>query len=115
MGSLDEHGDEGIVHDWPLHGAIAQDRAHDRPWHGAIAHDRAQPGHNRPFDPLAIPLGPMTRSRAKRFKEALLGMVRTHLGGLKSIEDQLESIDDIKPWNIANDSKPCTLLEIVEH
>ncbi|OMO70131.1 reverse transcriptase [Corchorus capsularis] len=39
-------------------------------------------GHNQPFDPLAIPLGPMTRAQTKRFKEALLGLVRTHLGGL---------------------------------
>ncbi|OMO49962.1 reverse transcriptase [Corchorus capsularis] len=100
-GSLEEHGDEGITH--------------DRPLHGAIAYDWAQPGHNRPFDPLAIPQGLMTRARAKRFKEALLGLVRTHLGGLKSIEDQLESIEDIMPWNTPNDSKPCTLLEIVEH
>ncbi|OMO57750.1 hypothetical protein CCACVL1_25689 [Corchorus capsularis] len=71
-------------------------------------------GHNRPFDRLAIPLGPMTRAQAKRFKEALLGLVQTHLEGLKSIEDQLESIEDIKPRNIPNDSKLCTLLEIVE-
>ncbi|OMO50706.1 reverse transcriptase [Corchorus capsularis] len=69
---------------------------------------------NRPFDPLVMPLGSMTRARAKRFKEALLGFVRTHLEGLKSIEDQLKSIEDHKPRNIPNDFKLCTLLEIVE-
>ncbi|OMO89975.1 hypothetical protein CCACVL1_07554 [Corchorus capsularis] len=61
-----------------------------------------------------MPLGPMTRARAKRFKEALLAFVRTHLEGLKSIEDQLKCIEDHKPMNIPNDSKLCTLLEIVE-
>ncbi|OMO68240.1 reverse transcriptase [Corchorus capsularis] len=38
-GSMEEHGEDAIVQDRPLHGGIA----HDRPWHGPIAQDRAQP------------------------------------------------------------------------
>ncbi|OMO53322.1 reverse transcriptase [Corchorus capsularis] len=67
-----------------------------------------------PFDPLKMPLGPMTRARAKKFKDALTSFVRTHLEGLKSIEDQLGSIEIDMIKNIPNDSKLCTLLEIVE-
>ncbi|OMO71232.1 hypothetical protein CCACVL1_18351 [Corchorus capsularis] len=58
---------------------------HNRPSLGApTGHNRPSigpSGQDRPFDPLAIPQGPMTRARAKRFKEALLGFVRSHLGG----------------------------------
>ncbi|OMO99822.1 reverse transcriptase [Corchorus capsularis] len=67
-----------------------------------------------PFDPMKMPLGPMTRARAKKFKDALTSFVRTHLEGLKSIEDQLESIEVDGSKNIPNDSKLCTLLEIIE-
>ncbi|OMO53223.1 hypothetical protein CCACVL1_28797 [Corchorus capsularis] len=40
-----------------------------------------------PFDPLKMPLDPMTRARAKKFKDALTGLVRAHLEDLKTIED----------------------------
>ncbi|OMP02952.1 hypothetical protein CCACVL1_02655 [Corchorus capsularis] len=58
-----------------------------------------------PFDPLKMPLGPLTRARAKRFKDALMGLVRTHFEGLKSIEDQLGSIEVDIIKKIPNDSK----------
>ncbi|OMO67977.1 Transposase (putative), gypsy type [Corchorus capsularis] len=42
---------------------------------------------------------------AKRFKEALLGFVRSHLGGLESIEEHLEGIEVDITKNIPIDSK----------
>ncbi|MEI4908173.1 hypothetical protein Q8G40_29245, partial [Klebsiella pneumoniae] len=63
---------------------------------------------------LAIPQGPMTRARAKRFKETLLGFVRSHLEGLESIEDHFENIEVDIPKNIPIDSKLFILLEIDE-
>ncbi|OMO69408.1 hypothetical protein CCACVL1_19521 [Corchorus capsularis] len=68
-----------------------------------------------PFDPLKMLLGLMTRERAKKFKDALTSFVRTHLEGLKAIEDQLKSFEIVKDKNIPNDSKLLTLLAIVEH
>ncbi|OMO99891.1 hypothetical protein CCACVL1_03563 [Corchorus capsularis] len=113
--SLEEHG----VEDRPLLREVAPSHGtmtgHDRPLHGSIAQDHTPTGHNRPMDPLTISQGPMTRARAKRFKEALLGFVRSHLGGLESIEDQLESIEVDITKNIPIDSKVFTLLEINEH
>ncbi|OMO90520.1 reverse transcriptase [Corchorus capsularis] len=118
--SLEEHGVGGIASDRPLLGEAAQHRPHDRPQpaiayrpshapsHEASGHNRPShgpSGHNQPFDPLAIPQGPMTRARAKRFNEALLGFVRSHLGDLESIEDQLESIEVDITKNIPIDSK----------
>ncbi|OMO90667.1 Retrotransposon gag protein [Corchorus capsularis] len=115
--SLEEHGVGGIAYDRPLLGEAAQHRpydrpldrpshgptGHNRPSHGPTGHNRpshgASPGHNRPshwasahnrpMDPLAIPQGPMTRARAKRFKEALLGFVRSDLG------DQMQRLDNM--------------------
>ncbi|OMO58597.1 hypothetical protein CCACVL1_25427 [Corchorus capsularis] len=130
--SLEEHG-VGSTCDRPLLGEAAQHRPHDRPSHAtsheATSHNRpslgAPTGHNRtsigpsgqdrPFDPLAIPQGPMTRAQAKRFKEALLGFVRSHLGGLESIEEHLEGIVVDITKNIPIDSKVFTLFEIDEH
>ncbi|OMO51981.1 reverse transcriptase [Corchorus capsularis] len=119
--SLEEHG-VGGTSDRPLLGEAAQHRPHDRPSHatshGATGHNRPSigpSGQDRPFDPLAIPQGPMTRARAKRFKEALLGFVRSHLGGLESIEEHLEGIEVDITKNIPIDSKVFTLLEIDEH
>ncbi|OMO55271.1 Pectinesterase, catalytic [Corchorus capsularis] len=114
--------EQGVEDRPPSHGATSHDRptngtshrtshepsGHNRPSHGPS-------GHNRPFDPLAIPQGPMTRARAKRFKETLLGFVRSHLGGLESIEDHLEGIKVDITKNIPIDSKLFTLLEIDEH
>ncbi|OMO50325.1 reverse transcriptase [Corchorus capsularis] len=94
QGSLEEQGGDGIASKTSMDGGIAP---------------------KMPFDPLVMPLGPMTRARAKRFKEALLGFVRSHLEGLKSIEDQLESIEDIKQRNIPIDSKLCTILATDGH
>ena len=68
-----------------------------------------------PFDPLKMPLGPMTRARAKRFKEALFGLIRVHLEELKAIGDHLKPIGDHHQRNIPIDSKLCTMLEIDEH
>ncbi|OMO94642.1 hypothetical protein CCACVL1_05896 [Corchorus capsularis] len=47
-----------------------------------------------PFDPLKMLISPMTRARAKRFKDALMGLVRTHLDNMKTIQVQLKSFDD---------------------
>ncbi|OMO52111.1 hypothetical protein CCACVL1_29355 [Corchorus capsularis] len=47
-----------------------------------------------PFNPLKMPISPITRARAKRFKDALMGLVRTHLDDMKTIEVQLKSFDD---------------------
>ncbi|OMO50324.1 hypothetical protein CCACVL1_30504 [Corchorus capsularis] len=102
--SLEEQGGDGIASKTSMDGGIAPKMSLD----GGIA-------PKMPFDPLVMPLGPMTRARAKRFKEALLGFVRSHLEGLKSIEDQLESIEDIKQRNIPIDSKLCTILAIDDH
>ncbi|OMO49566.1 reverse transcriptase [Corchorus capsularis] len=130
--SLEEHG-HGSTSDRPLLGEAAQHRPHDRPSHatshGASGHNWPSlgaptgdnrtsigpSGQDRPFDPLAIPQDPMTRARAKRFKEALLGFVRSHLGGLESIEEHLEGIEVDITKNIPIDSKLFTLLEIDEH
>ncbi|OMO84802.1 S-locus glycoprotein [Corchorus capsularis] len=135
--SLEEHVVGGITCDRPLLGEAAQHRPHNQPLdrpshappHGATGHNRPSHGastghnrpshgasaHNRPMDLLVIPQGPMTRVRAKRFKEALLGFVRSHLGGLESIEEQLESIEVDITKNIPIDSKIFTLLEIDDH
>ncbi|OMO51177.1 putative Zinc finger, BED-type [Corchorus capsularis] len=100
--------EQGVEDRPPSHGATGHNRPSRRPTHGPS-------GHNRPLDPLAIPQGPMTRARAKRFKETLLGFVRSHLGSLESIEDHLESIEVDITKNIPIDSKVFTLLEIDEH
>ncbi|OMO97609.1 Zinc finger, CCHC-type [Corchorus capsularis] len=106
--SLEEHGGVIIAHDRPSHGPIAHGQALDRPharpspshaW-PSPSHDPAMPMHNRPFDPLAIPSGPMTRARAKRFQDALVGFVRSHLEELKTIEDPLDRFEDHTPRNI---------------
>ncbi|OMO88266.1 hypothetical protein CCACVL1_08494 [Corchorus capsularis] len=39
-------------------------------------------------------LGSMTRARAKRFKDSIMGLVRTHLDDMKTIQVQLKSFDD---------------------
>ncbi|OMP01424.1 hypothetical protein CCACVL1_03095 [Corchorus capsularis] len=102
---LDKHGDVSDNQEdakvdpaAPSYGNMTdQDRPHDRPSHGSIAQDRAPTGHNRPIDPLAIPQGPMTRARAKRFKEALLGFVKSHLGenyaSKTSAPDQMKIVE----------------------
>ncbi|OMO86543.1 hypothetical protein CCACVL1_09570 [Corchorus capsularis] len=61
-----------------------------------------------------MPLGPMTRARAKRFKDALMGLIRTHLEDLKTIEVQLKSFGDVLSKNIPNDFKLLTLFAIDE-
>ncbi|OMO89160.1 reverse transcriptase [Corchorus capsularis] len=81
--SLEEHGDGGAS-DRPRDLEMpAQHRpcdmempGHHRPRDMAMSghtrpFDSALPGHNRPHDPLSMLLGPITRARAKRFKEAL--------------------------------------------
>ena len=65
-----------------------------------------------PFDPLKMPLGPMTRARAKRFKNALMGLVRTHLEDLKTIEVQLKSFGDDLGKKLQINYKFITLLAI---
>ncbi|OMO91169.1 reverse transcriptase [Corchorus capsularis] len=65
-----------------------------------------------PFDQLKMSNGPMTRARAKRFKYALMSLVRTHLDDLKTIEVQLKRFDDDLGKNIPIDSKLITLLAI---
>ncbi|OMO92563.1 Integrase, catalytic core [Corchorus capsularis] len=73
--SLAEEGVEAIIHERPpSHGAIGHDRPSHGTSHGATGHNRPShgpSGHNRPFDPLAIPQGPMTRARAKRTRSRL--------------------------------------------
>ncbi|MEI4908081.1 hypothetical protein Q8G40_28770, partial [Klebsiella pneumoniae] len=64
-----------------------------------------------PFDPLKIPLGPMTRARAKRFKEALMGLVRVHLEDMKFLEDQLKTFGDDLSKEKPPKVKLITLLE----
>ena len=68
-----------------------------------------------PFDPLKKPLGPMTRARAKRFKEALLSLIGVHLEELKAIGVHLKLIGEHHQRNIPINSKLCTLLEIDEY
>ncbi|OMO57530.1 reverse transcriptase [Corchorus capsularis] len=111
-GSLEEHGGEEIAYDRPSHGPIAHGQALDRPHarpspshaRPSPSHDPAMPKHNRPHDPLAMPSGPMTRARAKCFKDALVGFVRYHLEELKTIEDPLGRFKDHTPRNIPYDS-----------
>ncbi|OMO52725.1 Integrase, catalytic core [Corchorus capsularis] len=117
--SLEEHGDGGTS-DRPLLGEAAQHRPQDRPCDMDMSgynwlNDSAMPGHNRPRDPLSMPLGPITRARAKRFKEALVGFIRSHLEELKTIEDSLGRFEDHTTRNIPNDSMLCTMLSIDEH
>ncbi|OMP05110.1 glucan endo-1,3-beta-glucosidase 5-like protein [Corchorus capsularis] len=64
------------------------------------------------FDPLKMSLGPMSRARAKKFKDALRSLVRTHLEDLKTIEVQLKSFDEDLGKNIPIDSKLIILLVI---
>ncbi|OMO60954.1 hypothetical protein CCACVL1_23794 [Corchorus capsularis] len=128
--SLEEHGDGGTS-DRPSLGEAAQHRPQDWPRDMDMSghhrprdmdmvgynrpNDSAMPGHNRPHDPLSMLLGPMTRARAKRFKEALVGFIRSHLEELKTIEDSLGRFEDHTTRNIPNDSMLCTMLSIDEH
>ncbi|OMO54515.1 hypothetical protein CCACVL1_27756 [Corchorus capsularis] len=64
------------------------------------------------FDPLKMPISPMTRARAKRFKDALMGLVRTHLIDMKTIEVQLMSFDYDLSKKIPINYKFTTLLAI---
>ncbi|OMO51309.1 hypothetical protein CCACVL1_29867 [Corchorus capsularis] len=113
--SLEEHGDGGTS-DRPLLGEAAQHRPRDMDMTGYNRpNNSAMPGHNRPRDPLSMPLGPITRARAKRFKEALVGFIRSHLEEIKIIEDSLGRFEDHTTRNIPNDSMLCTLLSIDEH
>ncbi|OMO86684.1 hypothetical protein CCACVL1_09531 [Corchorus capsularis] len=65
-----------------------------------------------PFDPLKMSLGPMTRARAKRFKGALMGLVRTHLDDMKTIQVQLKRFDDDLSKKTPINYKFITLLAI---
>ncbi|OMO61349.1 hypothetical protein CCACVL1_23592 [Corchorus capsularis] len=65
-----------------------------------------------PFDPLKMSNSPMTRARAKRFKDALMGLVRTHLEDLKTIEVQLKSFGDDLGKKLQINYKFITLLAI---
>ncbi|OMO70179.1 hypothetical protein CCACVL1_19066 [Corchorus capsularis] len=64
------------------------------------------------FDPLKMPNSPMTRGRAKRFKDALMGLVRTHLEDLKTIEVHLKSFGDDLGKKLQINYKFITLLAI---
>ncbi|OMO93852.1 reverse transcriptase [Corchorus capsularis] len=57
-----------------------------------------------PFNPLKMPLGPMTRARAKKFKDALTSLDRTHLEDLKTIEQLTIAglIEDLRPTKEEN-------------
>ena len=99
----DEHGVQGSMEKHEDQGDITQH----------VSSTKEMP--KMPFDPLKMPLGPMTRARAKRFKEALLGLIRVHLEELKAIGDHLKPIGDHHQRNIPIDSKLCILLEIDEH
>ncbi|OMO61348.1 hypothetical protein CCACVL1_23591 [Corchorus capsularis] len=67
---------------------------------------------NMTFDPLKMPNSPMTRARAKRFKDALMGLVRAHLEDLKTIEVQLKSFVDDLGKKLQINYKFITLLAI---
>ncbi|OMO50323.1 hypothetical protein CCACVL1_30507 [Corchorus capsularis] len=64
------------------------------------------------FDPLKMLISPMTRVRAKRFKDALMGLVRTDLEDLKTIQVQLKSFDDDLSKKTPINYKFITLLAI---
>ncbi|OMO50156.1 Integrase, catalytic core [Corchorus capsularis] len=79
--------------------------------HGDI--DKHVPSTKKmPFDPLKMPIGPMTRARSKRFKDALMGLVRTHLDDMKTMKVQLKSFGDDLGKKTSIDSKLITLLAI---
>ncbi|OMO72799.1 hypothetical protein CCACVL1_17585 [Corchorus capsularis] len=86
-GLEDKHGEHGK----DVQGLQGSMEMHED--HGDID-DHVPSTKRMPFDPLKMPLGPMTRARAKRFKDALTGLVRTHLEDLKTIEVQLKSFGD---------------------
>ncbi|OMO63736.1 reverse transcriptase [Corchorus capsularis] len=65
-----------------------------------------------PFNPLKMPISPMTRARAKRFKDALMGLVQTHLEDLKTIEFQLKNFGDDLGKKLQINYKFITLLAI---
>ncbi|OMO57356.1 Integrase, catalytic core [Corchorus capsularis] len=89
----DEQGLQGSKDKLEEHGGCAQ----------LVPSSKEMP--KMPFDPLKMPLGPMTRARSKKFKDALTSFVRTHLKDLKSF-------DEDKGKNIPIDSKLVTLLAI---
>ncbi|OMO59556.1 Retrotransposon gag protein [Corchorus capsularis] len=65
-----------------------------------------------PFDPLKMSNGLMTRARAKRFKDALMGLIRTHLDDMKTIKVQLKRFEDDLVKESTIDPKLITLLAI---
>ncbi|OMP02326.1 hypothetical protein CCACVL1_02832 [Corchorus capsularis] len=86
-GLEDKHGEHG-KDDQGLQGGVDKLKGED----GIAIHQ--EDAIKMLFDPLKMPLGLMTRARAKRFKDALMGLVRTHLDDMKTIQVQLKSFDD---------------------
>ncbi|OMO90585.1 hypothetical protein CCACVL1_07338 [Corchorus capsularis] len=86
-GLEDDYGEHGND-DQGLQGSVDKFKGED----GIAIHQ--EDAIKMPFDPLKMPLGPLTRARAKRFKDALMGLVRTHLDEMKTIQVQLKSFDD---------------------
>ncbi|OMO72804.1 hypothetical protein CCACVL1_17583 [Corchorus capsularis] len=104
-GLEDKHGEHG-KDDQGLQGSVNKLKEED----GIVTHQ--EDAIKMPFDPLNIPLGPMTRARAKRFKDSLMGLVRTHLEDLKTIEVQLKSFGDDLGKKLQINYKFITLLAI---
>ncbi|OMO58408.1 hypothetical protein CCACVL1_25459 [Corchorus capsularis] len=104
-GLEDKHGELG-KDDQGLQGSVDKLKGED----GITIHQ--EDAIKMPFDPLKMPLGPMTRARAKRFKDALMGLVRTHLEDLKTIEVQLKSFGDDLGKKLQINYKFITLLAI---
>ncbi|OMO71806.1 hypothetical protein CCACVL1_18063 [Corchorus capsularis] len=104
-GLEDKHGEHGK----DMHGLHGSMEMHEN--HGDIV-EYVPSTKKMPFDPLKMPLGPMTRARAKRFKDALMGLVRSHLDDMKTIQVQLKSFDDDLSKKTPINYKFITLLAI---
>ena len=47
-----------------------------------------------PIDPLHVPVGPITRARAKRFKEALNGLIQDTCADSKLLKSKISPYED---------------------
>ncbi|KAK3189264.1 hypothetical protein Dsin_028825 [Dipteronia sinensis] len=58
-----------------------------------------------PRDPLHVPVGPITRARAKRFKEALNGLIQNTWADVELLKSKISSHEDHGLVNVikAND------------
>ncbi|OMO92388.1 hypothetical protein CCACVL1_06864 [Corchorus capsularis] len=106
--------DHGLEDDYGVQGKDVEGLQGSMKMHGEHEDigDHIPSTKNMPFDPLKLPNGPMTRARAKRFKDVLMGLVRIHLDDMKTIEVQLKSFDDDLSKKMQIDTKLITLLAI---